>query len=333
VASLAGPSARANGQLVQRGPQQARRDGRLAEPAAGLRERARQQVQQALHVAVLLGEHREDGIRGIHQLRELLVLSAERFHQQAEVVDRARDVGVADFHLLRDFFREARRRREALERRGEGLAVVLQPFARPSQQLLQVGARFRVKRGEELVEVDVGRRLRQRQRGPARQLPGPGVAGVDLDGDVLQLGLGPQQQRRVVIQARILRRDFHRHGRDPAVQIHARDFADLGARDRHRLALARRHRLGGLYVGLQRVVVVPEDRHPARQLEVLVREDVAADERRDDDHRDHRDERRAVALDLVADREPAFVAVGRHHPLPSAGPTDSGPLKSGSACL
>ncbi len=65
-----------------------------------------------------------------------------------------------------------------------------------------------------------------------------------------------------------------------------------------------------------------------------MREYVAADDRRDHDHRDHRDERRAVALDLVADAEPAFVAVGGvHQPLPSAGPWDSGPLKLGSVCL
>src|SRR5205823_1524686 len=117
--------ARERAQLVQRRSQQARRDGRLAEAAAGLRERAREQVQQALHVAVLLGEDREHGVRGVDQLRELLVLSAERFHQQAEVVDRASYVGVADFQFLGDLLREARGGREALERRGERLAVFL----------------------------------------------------------------------------------------------------------------------------------------------------------------------------------------------------------------
>ena len=63
-------------------------------------------------------------------------------------------------------------------------------------------------------------------------------------------------------------------------------------------------------------------------------EDVAADGRGDDDHHDDRDERRAVALDLVADAQPAVVCLGRiHRQLPSAGPCDRGPLKSGSFCL
>ncbi len=64
-----------------------------------------------------------------------------------------------------------------------------------------------------------------------------------------------------------------------------------------------------------------------------MREDVAADERRDGDHPEHGDERRAVALDLIADAEPAFVTLGRHHPPPSAGPWESGPLKFGSFCV
>jgi len=81
-----------------------------------------------------------------------------------------------------------------------------------------------------------------------------------------------------------------------------------------------------------------------------VREDVAADEHRDHDHRDHRDECRAVALDLIADAQAALVesvessltsrtfnpreeAHRPAHPVPSAGPCDSGPLKLGSACL
>ncbi len=53
-------------------------------------------------VRVLLGEGREHGVGGVDELGELLVLAAERFHQQPEVVDRARDVRVADFELLGD---------------------------------------------------------------------------------------------------------------------------------------------------------------------------------------------------------------------------------------
>jgi len=43
-------------------------------------------------------------------------------------------------------------------------------------------------------------------------------------------------------------------------------------------------------------------------VQVLVGEDVAPDGGRDHDHRHDRDERRAVALDLLAEAEPALVA-------------------------
>jgi hypothetical protein len=209
---------------------------------------------------------------------------------------------------------------------------VVEAFARAGQQLLQVGARVAIQSRQEFVEVHVGRRLRQRQDFAAVQLPGGGGSGVDLHGHVLELALGAQEQGRVAVDARVFGGHFHGHRGDPFVQVHACDFADLGARDRHRLALPGGDCLSGLELGLEREVFVSEHRHPGRELEVLVREDVAADRRRDHDHAHHREERRAVALDLVADAQPAFVALCPcHHPVPSAGPEESGPLKLGTA--
>ena len=320
-------------QLAQRRPQHVGGDGELAEAATRLRQRAGEQAQRALHVLVLLGEHREHGVRGVDQLRQLLVLAAERFDQQAEVVDRARDVRVADFQLLGEALGLARERVEALERGREGLPVFLEAFARAREQLLQVGACFGVEPGEELVEVDVRRGLGEGDRFAAAQPPGRGRAGVDLDRHVLQPRLGAHQERRVTVEAGVLGGHFHRHRGDPVLQVHARDFADLGAGDRDRLALARRQGLGGLELRLQRVVAAPQHRHPARQLEVLVRQDVSPRGGGDHDHRDDRDERRAVALDLFTDAETAFAGGrGVHHP-PSAGPEDCGPLKLGSVCV
>ena len=256
---------------------------------------------------VLLGEGREHGVGGVDQLRELRVLFPEGFDHEAEVVDRAGDVRVADFELLGDLFGVVGGRVEALERGRQGLAVVVQPFAEAGEQLLQVDARFRVEPGEEFVEVDVRGRLRDRHHLAALELAGRRVAGVDLDRDVLELGLRPKQEGGVAVDvAAVLRLDLHRHERHAPLEVDGRDFADLGPRDRDRLALARGDRLGGLEFGAQHVVGVPEHGNPPRQLEVLVGEDVAADEGRDQDHRDHRDEGRAVALDLIADAEPAL---------------------------
>ena len=84
----------------------------------------------------------------------------------------------------------------------ERLAVVLQPFAGARQQLLQVGARFGVEAGEEFVEVDVRRGLGERAAlRRCAACPADARAGVDLDGDVLQLRLRAQQQRRVAVDS------------------------------------------------------------------------------------------------------------------------------------
>ena len=99
-------------------------------------------------------------LEAIDELGELFVLAAERFHEQAEVVDRAGDVLVAALQFVGDLRAQPRGRQEALERRRERPAVVVEPFAGAGQQRLQVEARFGVQTGEELVEVDVGRRLR-----------------------------------------------------------------------------------------------------------------------------------------------------------------------------
>ena len=307
----------------------------LAEAGSGLAQRCRQQLQRFLEVRVLLGERREHRVRRVHQLRELLVLAAERFGQQAEVVDRAGDVRVPDFELLGDLLSQLSRRVEAPEVGGQRLSVALEPDAEPRDQLLHVGPRFRVEAREEFIEVDVRRRLGERDHLAAAQLPGGGRARVDLDRDVLQLGLWPQQQRRVAVDVlAVLGDDVHRDDRDPVVQVDGRDFADLRAGDRDRLTLAGGDRLRRLEFGPQRVEATAEHRHPARKLQVLVGEDVATHSRCDHDHHNDSDERRAVSLDLVADTEPAFVAVrGRHPSLPSAAPSDKGPLKLGSVCV
>ncbi len=68
--------------------------------------------------------------------------------------------GVADFKLLGDFLdRAAPVGAKRLNVADERLAVVLEPFAGPRQQLLQVDARFGIETGEEFVEVDVRRGL------------------------------------------------------------------------------------------------------------------------------------------------------------------------------
>ena len=257
-----------------------------------------------------------------------------------EVVDSPFDVAMAKLQLGGDLGRVASDRIEALEGGRQVGRVALQAPGGPGQQLLQVGAGFGIEGGEELLEVDIRGGVRKRHRVTARYLTGSGRAGIDLDGHVLQGGLGAQQHRRVAVDVvRILWCDVHRHQRRAFVCAHACDFADLGAGDRHRLTLTGRDRLGGAEFGLQRHIFFAEHGEPARQRQPLLREDVAADQQREDDHHKQRDERRAVACDLVTEATLALMDIRQrgllaaHPPLPSAGPRDAGPLRFCGACL
>jgi hypothetical protein len=142
------------------------------------------------------------------------------------------------------------------------LPLCVEAFAGAREQGLQIEPRFGVEAGEELVEVDVRGGLGDRDHFTALELPRRWAPGADLDRDVLQCRLRAQQQRGVVVEARVLGGDAHRHRRDPVVQFDALDFADLGACDRDRLPLTGGDRLRSPEVGLQRVEVLAQDGHP-----------------------------------------------------------------------
>ena len=265
VAFCAGASAFANGsQLRQRRPERVGGGLDLGQFVARLFQRPRQQVQRPAEVGVLLGEGREHRVGGAHQLGELFVLAADGFHQQPEVVDRLGDVLVAALQFVGDFGAQAGGRQEALERRRQRPAVVVEAFPGPGQQRLQVEARFGVQAGQEFVEVDVRGRLGDGQRFAAVQLARARRPGADLDRHVLQRRLGAHQHGRVLVEAGVLGGDPHRHRGHAALHFHARDFTDLGAGDRDGLALAGGDRLGGLEAGLQRVGVFAQHRAPTR---------------------------------------------------------------------
>ena len=102
--------------------------------------------------------------------------------------------------LLVDPARVARGRLEAADRLRELAAVVRRARSTPSpSSSAQVVARVGVERGEDLVEVDVGQRLRDRDPLALGQLAGLLGAGVQLGDHVLQAGLRAQQDRRVAV--------------------------------------------------------------------------------------------------------------------------------------
>ena len=136
-------------------------------------------------------------------------------------MDPVFDVVLALGDFAADFRELVGERREALERRREVGGVAVQAFADAREQRLQERARFGVERGEEFVEVAVGRGLRDRDRVPAGHAPGGGVAGGDLDRLILQPGLGTQQRRGVAVDVLgVLGRQVHADQRPAAPQFH-----------------------------------------------------------------------------------------------------------------
>ena len=208
---------------------------------------------------------------------ELRVATAELVGQQREVVHDAREVLPAQREALVDLAGVLGRRLEPADRLRElaALALGAEPLRAVVEQQQQVVARVGVQRREDLVEVDVGQRLRDRDHVALLQATRLLGAGRDLGHHVLEAGLGPQQHRRVLVERRVLGLDPHADDRLAVAQRDRGDLADLDARDVDRLALARRDGLRGRHLGVDLEEVLADDRHPGRQREPLLAEDHA----------------------------------------------------------
>jgi hypothetical protein len=164
---------------------------------------------------------------------------AERGTETAEVRDCPGDVLVAGLKRSVELGEIARGGLEPLQARGELLAVVpREPLARRLEEELEVGPGVAVQGREDLVGLDVGLRLGERDRRSLldRALRGPGV---DLDRHVLQTSTRPQEETRVrVDERRVLVVDLHVHDRASAVQRDPGEGAHLDSGDGHRLTLA-----------------------------------------------------------------------------------------------
>ena len=88
----------------------------------------------------------------------------------------------------------------------------------------QVLARVAVQRGQQLVEVDVGLRLADRDRAVLGQPAGGLRARVELDGHVLEPRLGPQEHRRVLVDADVGVVELEPEHGLAVVELHAGDL-------------------------------------------------------------------------------------------------------------
>src|SRR4051794_27190107 len=278
----------------------------LGDGLVGLGQRAGQQLQRLAELGVLVGEGLEDGVGGVDERRELLVLGADRAHQLLEVVDRARDVLTAHRQRPGDLQDVAVGRLDAPERRRQVLAVAAQRLPAAGDEELQVAARVAVERREELVGVDVGQRLSDRDDLLlVVDRPGGLRARRQLDNHVVQAGLRTQQRGRVLVHVRVLLADLQRDDRAAVLELDLAQLADRHAGDVDRLALARRDRLRGGELRLVGDEVGPDYRDPLGQVEALVAEDERAHAERD--HEDDHDGQEVPAV--LADRGP-------HRPAP-----------------
>ena len=121
------------------------------------------------------------------------------------------------------------------------------PCARSVDSSCEVRARVGVERAEDLVDVDVRERVRDRDREARLGDRRRAAARVDSSMNMsFSPVFGRSSARRVLVdQLLVLRVDVHLHDRDAVLQRDAADRADLNAGDAHGLSLARRHRLRG----------------------------------------------------------------------------------------
>ena len=173
-------------------------------------------------------------------------------------------------------------------------AAALEALAGARDQEAEVVARVGVERGEELVGVDVRRRVLRLD--PAAVLERLAVARVDLEEHVLQAGLRPQERRGVVLdEAVVLRLELELHDRVAVLELDLADLADLDPGYAHGLALAGLHRLGVGELGLDDERLLLDE----REAQPLVLEDVAGHADRDEEEREERDH----LAQVLADRE------------------------------
>ena len=293
----AGASARANGcSLVSVGPSCAAKPLDLAERLVGLHERPGQQRQSRLEVRGLRGDRGEVRVRGLDQRRQLPVDAAERRGHALEVVDREPQVVAARGEQGGERPRVPVERLEplerALERRDRGGGILERSRASAEEQQ-QIAARVGVERGQDLVEIDVGRGAARSQQSAGRHRAGLSRPRVDRQVHVLQRRPRAQQHGRVPVDRRVLLEDVHGHDRPPVLELDASDQPDLDAGDRDRLPLPRRDRRAGRELGSHRVVALPE-----RERRLVV-EHVGGDRERAGDERDDRDEVLAVGLECA----------------------------------
>ncbi len=137
------------------------------------------------------------------------------------------------------------------------------------------------------------------------------AARFDLDDHVVQPGFRPQQEARVgVDQLHVFGHDVHADDGVPVFEVDRGDLADLDAGDVDRLALARRHRLGGRELGRDVLEFFADEGQPGRQRGLLLGED--AEHHRDPGDRqdDDRDRVLAVAAGLAREPGPEMASSG-----------------------
>ena len=335
VARSAGPRSRANGRRSPSvWPSSVPSGSTLASAVFVLRSASGSSRSVSRSAAILVGEGAEDGVVGVDEARQLVVLAAELLGQQAEVVHGPLDVAraSASWRLSRTVLRpRGSKRRSVLDssRPCPRTASPAPPSSSCSDARVSPSSADR-----NSSKFTFGSVLSTGIVKPSGASPAARRARIDLQHHVVEAGLRAQHRRGVAVE-RVVGVDLHRHDRAPVHEVDLRQLAHVDPGDLHRLALAGGDGLGGRHLRLVHGELRADARHPAGQRQTLLGEDVAAHDGGDQGERDDRDELLAVLADRAHHGRPppravaaAAVAV---EPWASDGPVRA--VRSGLRCV
>ena len=177
------------------------------------------------------------------------------------------------------------------------------PLPAPLISSLQVGAGVGVQRGQDLVGVQVGHGVVDRDHAVAPQRGLAAGAGVERQEHVLEAGARAQQHGGVAADhVGVPGLDVHAHAGAPAPELDLADVADAHAGHAHGLALAGRHALGVGQLDPHRHRLLLEQ----REAQPLVGQDVGAHAQAQGHHGAQRDHVAQVGAQRPLHFPPSF---------------------------
>ena len=175
-----------------------------------------------MDVLVLLGDRPESAVGGGDEPRQVVLGLADLGRQHVEAVDQVGEVLPALGDLGVELGQVTVDRADGAEQLAELLVATVEPVAGTDQQQAQIGLRVGVERLEDLVEVDVGRRVGDGDHVALLELARLLAPGIELEEHVLEAGRRAHQDRRVAVDRQELAVDIEGDHADAVLDAHVR---------------------------------------------------------------------------------------------------------------